>query len=403
MLAHMPDEYLMSQPIDALFRLAREEKQADTAKNAKGIDAKLHNNFVKAAANPVTITGSDNRSTILHPARFLPGAGVPVQKLWLEARKIWGQDGEEPIGNFDLKTLGCSGCVSARGWETLHKPGSPDLSLKLFTVANHGKSASSVKTVSIINDGGLVVQESWKELSDMAELKLALKNLRIAAQLVMPWNFSFAVLENFLTSNDYMESELAGTKKATVMSSFIDHVFSINAGNWIQEVEFLDAPDLKALWSAWWSTRKVAMKVEPEEQPKTKQEQNNTGKNKNFNKKNWGQQGQNWGQQNQNWGQQGQNWGQQQSWGQQQQQWGQPGQQGPRGGQQGPVPPYSGPPTEVNICRRYNEKTCERSHTNCFITTKYGPLRLYHVCNYTETKAGKPELCKKYHPRPDHK
>jgi hypothetical protein len=196
-----------------------------------------------------------------------------------------------------------------------------------------------------------------------------------------------------------MESELAGTKKAAVMSSFIDHVFSINAGNWIQEVEFLDAPDLKALWSAWWSTRKVAMKVEPDDQSKTKQDQNqnNTGKNKNFNKKNWGQQGQNWGQQGQGWGQANQNWGQQQ--------WGQSGQQGQqaRSGQQGPVPPYSGPPTEVNICRRYNDKTCERNHTNCVIVTKYGPLRLYHVCNYTETKSGKPELCKKYHPRMDHK
>jgi hypothetical protein len=92
-----------------------------------------------------------------------------------------------------------------------------------------------------VNDVGLVVQESWKKLNDMAKLKQALKNLRLAAQFVMPWNFAFVVMESFLVANDYMESELAGMKKARVLASFVDHVFSINAGLWIQEEEFLDA------------------------------------------------------------------------------------------------------------------------------------------------------------------
>jgi hypothetical protein len=150
-----------------------------------------------------------------------------------------------------MKTLGCSGCVSSKGWEVLHKPGSPDLSLKLFTISNLGKASSGVKTVSIINDGGLMVQESWKELADMVELKQAMRSLRLAAQLVCPWNFSFAVLESFLMANDFMKNELSGTKKATVLSAFIDHAFQINAGLWTQEEEFLDAPNLKSLWTAW--------------------------------------------------------------------------------------------------------------------------------------------------------
>jgi hypothetical protein len=67
------------------------------------------------------------------------------------------------------------------------------------------------------------------------------------------------------------------------------------------------------------------------------------------------------------------------------------------------IPAYAGPPTQSNICRRYNDKVCERHHTNCTLNTKMGLLRLYHVCNFMEKKNGKFELCKGYHPRMDHK
>ena len=80
-LAHMTDEYLVSQPIDALYRLCREEKQAEASKAAKGTEVRLHHNFKKATDNPIYLEGYDNRANMLHPARFLPGAGVPVQNL----------------------------------------------------------------------------------------------------------------------------------------------------------------------------------------------------------------------------------------------------------------------------------------------------------------------------------
>ena len=32
----------------------------------------------------------------------------------------------------------------------------------------------------------------------MAEFKLAMRNLKLAAQLVAPWNFSYAVIDGFL-------------------------------------------------------------------------------------------------------------------------------------------------------------------------------------------------------------
>jgi hypothetical protein len=54
MVAHLPDEYLLSQSIDALFRLAREER-TDTAKGLKGLEAKAHANQQRAAANPALV------------------------------------------------------------------------------------------------------------------------------------------------------------------------------------------------------------------------------------------------------------------------------------------------------------------------------------------------------------
>ena len=367
-LAHVPDDFLISQPIDALFRLSREEKLAESNKAAKSLDIKLHENLKKASDNPIFRDGYDNRTSFLHPARFLPGAGVPVQQLWLEARKYWGQEGKDAIASYDLEALGCSGCITARGWDILHKPGSPELSLKLFTVANVGHSTSGAKTVSVSGEDGFTIHDSWKEVEDMAEFRRALDNLLIAAQLALPWNFSFLVLKGFLKSNDFMESDLSGYKKAIVLSGFVDHVFKINAGLWVQEAPFLDAAKLHALWKSWWCSRKTGLKTEANQQggsaAKGKGAQSTKGSSKpggfQANK------GQHQNKQN--------------------------------------IPPYSGPPSEKNICKRYNDKQCSNNHTNCTIKTKIGILRLHHLCNSMVLKDGNTTktYCLEKHLRQEH-
>jgi len=379
-LSHLTDDYLLAQPIDALFRLNREEKQADTARAAKGLDMKLYQNFKEAAENPIYMDGYDNRSSYLHPARFLPGAGVPVQRLWLEARKLWGQEGKKAIANYDLEALGCSGCVTARGWDILHKPGSPELSLKLFTVANVGHSATGAKTVSLSGEDSFTIHDSWKDIEDMGELKRALNNLLVAAQMALPWNFAFQVLHGFLKSNDFMSADLSGHKMAPVLAGFIDHVFKVNAGLWVQEQPFLDAAKLLALWKSWWCSRKTGLKAESN----SAQQNNNKNQknNQNNNNQNKGK-----GQNNQAKG--GNGW---------------QGQQGGQGGGQ-QLPNFSGPPAEYNICKRFNEKTCTNHFSGCSISTKVGVLRLYHLCNSMVQKDGntKKEYCLQKHPRLDHK
>jgi hypothetical protein len=101
---------------------------------------------------PVTIQGTDNRGSQLHPARFLPGAFVSVQWLWHEARWHWGPDCVDAIPAYDMEGLGHTGCITAHGWETLHDPGSADISIIYFSCV--GRADSGNKTVNIISEKG---------------------------------------------------------------------------------------------------------------------------------------------------------------------------------------------------------------------------------------------------------
>ena len=395
-LAHMSDEFLLSQPIDSIYRLAREEKKSDESKSAKGLEAKLYNNFKKASENTIYLAGYDNRANTLHPARFLPGAGVPVQNLWLEARKQWGQEGADPIGNYDLEALACSGCVTARGWELLHKPGSPEMSLRMFTVANIGHLDSAARTVSLIGEDGIAIHENLKEFADMAEFKRAMRNIRLAAHLATPWNFSYEVIDGFLQSNNYMEGKLGDLKKATVLSAFVDHALKVNAALWVQEAPFMDSAKLMTLWNSWWSSRRVIAKSDQA----AKQSTGNGGGGNNNNKNQYKKGGKGGGFQGgfQGGHQGGFNGGFQGGF------QGGPGPQNGGGGPWAQFLRFNGPPNESNICRRFNDKQCPNSWFGCGIRTQKGPIKMYHLCIMMVKKdGGKSEFCLGKHPRQEHK
>jgi len=398
-LAHLPDEYLASQPIDALIRANMAAKQADIAGAAKGADGRLNANYQKALNAPVELTGLDNRSSMLHPARFLPGAGVSVQRLWLEARKHLGPEGAPAIGNYDVKAVGCSGCVTAKGWEALHNPGSSELALKLFTVSNVSHVSTGAKTVFLTGEDGLTITDTMKDVADMAELKSALRTLREAASLVMPWNKSFAVLEGFLITHEFFYKELENAKRAMAISNFVDHVLKLNASNWVQETEFLAGGELTAAWDSWIGARRSTYKHKEDDNKQNNsnnQQQRGNNNNSNNNNNNHGNNGNggrsrggsNRGGFNKNFGRGGYNQG-----------WGGGGPNG-FGNMGNNLPNHNGPPTSDNVCRRFNEGRCPNAHTMC----AYGNLRLYHRCNYmVKGQNGKFEMCLQKHPRVEHK
>jgi hypothetical protein len=395
-LAHLPDTLLASQPLDALCRLAREEKAA-SSKVSKNLEQRAQQNAVKAAENPEEVAaGLDNRTSILHEARYLAGATVTLQQHWHAARLKWGQDGVDTLLNYDMRALGHAGCVTARGWDALHHPGSADITLKLFSISNVGRAATGLKSLNAVNEDGFIISDSLKELADMAEVRSALQNLCLAAQLAVPWNYSFVTIQAFLTSTTNMESDLNSYRKAPIVAAFIDHVLQVNAANWVADTDFLDLPALKSLWEAWWSARKGAWKAEAQPAPATTAQQTATAQqqassgggdagSKNNKKKKGGKGG---GKGGQNFGGgSGQQYGGQQFGG---------GQHGGFGGQYRQFTPG---PNEKNLCRRFNDGECRNHWSACSIMGKYGPMKLYHLCNYTKRENNKNELCLEKHSR----
>jgi hypothetical protein len=392
-LAHMSDSYLTQHSLDKLQKYVNMIKKQSEDKVEKNLESRMAQNLENAIKRPVSIGGQDNRYDKLHPGRFLPGAAVPLEKSWLEARKLWGRDPAEAVAEFDLLALGLPGCIPAKAWELLHAPGSREISIKMFTVANVARASDGMKTVASQTDEGLVLRESLKELSEMSELKTAFRNMKLAAQLVRPWDWSFVVIESFLISTDYLESQLKGVKRAPVLASFLDHVLRVNATNWLQSKPFMDMTSIKALWDPWWAGHRGEAKQEPDQQHNAGGQKNNNRQNKGKNQEGHGNSDSN----NKAGQQAGQNAG---------------------GGRRGrwtpagnftfahvhlPPPDFSGAPSEKTICRQYNENSCSNTYNTCVKNSRYGPFRLYHLCNHTEMKNGKLEVCAGKHPKPEHK
>jgi len=267
--------------------------------------------------------------------------------------------GTDPVDHYDTDALGITGCVSPKGWECLHRPGVREISIKFFTVSNASMAVGGQRMVSLADENGLVVQENYKELADLQEVKVALRNLMKASMLATPWNFSYAVLETFLASNGYFERELENVKKGAVLTGFIDHVLRTNAANWIQEAPFLDATKLAGVWANWWSSRKACMPTVSGRQDKTKEREYFKGRSKEN------------------------------------------------------VPPHTVPQNKDNTCKYWHENRCRFSFRDCCKTVNGTRIRLYHRCDVEMVdSAGKPiidqttkvqKLCGGMHKRADHK
>ena len=385
-LADYSDEFLAVQSVAELKKMSRDTANAEAAKPGKRLENRHQANFAKARENPVTVPeGKDNRSSILHEARFLPGPAAKGVDLWTEARKIWGAQGVDAICNYDLKGLGMSGSVTAKGMEALHNPGSADISVKMFSVINAINAKAGVRTILSAGDDRFETQESWKEVSDMNELRIAFRNLRQAAFLVRPWDHSLMVLEAWFNPTFWLVDELKGFKRATLIGEFIDHILVQNALNWSQEQPYHDLGEIQTEWNAWWGVRKTCAPKEGkggEEKSKGKNAQE--GKSQ----KNGGRGGGNSGGS----GNSGRGGG---------------GRGGGRGGRSSAgktIPPFIGEPSDTNICPYYNMmQGCRNDGQNCVQIRNQKPTRMFHKCNFVIKGAnGQKELCKQQHPNHEH-
>jgi hypothetical protein len=198
---------------------------------------------------------------VLHRGRFLGGAGCSAAKLWLAAKEAWGSTAPPPIGSYDMAAIGLAGYVSSRGWVELSNPSSTKLSLKMFNINNCGAKQSSKKA-----------GEADEEIQELGEFKLAVRVLRSAVSMVMPWNFSVAALEGFLLQTNYCLQDLQNVeRKAQILTKFCDYVLSQNADRWRDSEPFLSAGELKSTWAAFFGAQPASQLGQKKGGPKQQQ------------------------------------------------------------------------------------------------------------------------------------
>ncbi len=218
------------------------------------VNARLSQNAKKLLPNPTRIEDAlDNRRDVLHPARFLGGSTCSTTELWLAARQFLGDKGLVALGNYDLDTLGCGGCVTPKGWEALHNPSSQELKIKMFYLPNVANSSFTAKRVNLADgDEALSIGDNMKEIADDEGFKAALNTAREAMHTVMPWNCSISALVGFMTNTNYLQEDLRNNvKRATILSEFTDYVFGRNALNWENGHPFLYSDELGHAWAQW--------------------------------------------------------------------------------------------------------------------------------------------------------
>ena len=253
-LQHLPEQMLKKLPLAAIFQLnnALGKEQKNTEK--MGVNTRLAQNAKKLAKRPTAVeAGLDNRNNMLHQARFLGGSVYSNAELWLEAKRVLGEKGVVPLGNYDLDSLGCGGSVTPKAWQEIHNPASQELKLKLFHLPNVANSGMQAKRVNL--DGGdeaLSIGENLKEIADLDGYKMALNTAREAMASALPWNRSISAIVGLMTNNNYFQEDLGGnSRRATILTEFTDYVLGRNALKWENGQPFLSAEELSHVWQNW--------------------------------------------------------------------------------------------------------------------------------------------------------
>ena len=125
-LAEYSDAFINSTGVDVLIKAETASHKLMRFDKDRKAEDKLFQNRESLTNTPVTIpAGQDNRLDILHPARFLPGATCSASKLWLEARKIIGGSGPQPLSTYDMASIGLGGIRLCQGLGRVTQPGQP--------------------------------------------------------------------------------------------------------------------------------------------------------------------------------------------------------------------------------------------------------------------------------------
>ena len=371
---HAPDAAAMAAAAAAHFAQSAAKSSDPGIKMAKALE--------RLRANPVTVpAGPDDRISVLHVARFLPGTVLSAKKQWLLARDILGLDGMEPLSTYDMGACGLQGTVTMKGWFELGNPGSMNLCLKHFSPSNIGTSAGYTRRFSLAEgESAINVGDDFKEIGSMECFQQAMRAMCHAARMAMSWNYSFPALDNFIVQSKYGLTELAGcSNKVAELTNFVNHVLGVNAQNWITKECFLTAPELKGEFAIWAQNRPTIPA------PTTPTTAAATGSN---NQQHY----------NKSWGK-----GRGSSRGGYQPNYNTSTNSGQQGGGRQFTPTTRGrggggsAASTLLLCKNYNRETCNNHYSSCFL--QISGDRAFHHCSAQKADGS---LCHGYHPATQH-
>jgi len=249
-LADLSDNFVKSQTTGELLKMETTAMKMRMLEQSRDYEDRLATNKMLLGEREMVVpSGIDNRWDKLHQGRFLPGATCTTKKQWLEAKATVGLNGSKPLGSYDMSSVGMGGFITSKGWCEIHNPGSTKMSLRLFSINNCASKAASSK-----NDRNR--DDDVDDIVELGEFKLALRTMRVAASMAMPWNFAYVALENFLHQTNFFRVELQGVDQpAKILTQFVDYVIKENANRWRDGSGFLDAGSLRSTWDAFFGAK----------------------------------------------------------------------------------------------------------------------------------------------------
>ncbi len=247
------NEALLRTPIETLLKLEATSIKLKNLEKGKDVEEKLAGNRESLLENELHIKpGKDNRWSLIHESRFLPGAACSAAKLWLRGREVLGTGGHPAVAVYDMASVGLAGHVTPRGWLALGDPGDSSISINMFSISNCGKKG--------IVKADMAAGGELKEIAELGELKVAMRALREALSFSQPWNKSVSALEGFLLQSNFCSGDLDGVEgQAGILTNFVDYVLRENSNRWRGQEPFLSIIDTKGAWESFLGSRPQAV------------------------------------------------------------------------------------------------------------------------------------------------
>jgi hypothetical protein len=234
-LADKSDDFIRSHSVTELIRLD-DKLGGGKGKGHRKLTERMARNLEKIKRIPMKVeAGFDNRSTILHKARFLPGATGLETEVWTEARDVLGLTGIEPVSKYDFTGTGLVGKINSSLVARLHIPGEKDISIKMFSNAAIDAARGS----------------STRDFESYHDLRIGLATLRLATHQIFWLDFSVERLDYFLNSVKFGENAFGYRPDQTQLNfvtDFIDQIIHINSECWDDQQPYMDNPAIRGKW-----------------------------------------------------------------------------------------------------------------------------------------------------------